>query len=48
MWRGGNYNRFRGRKRWTAPVLPLKAADFMKSGVAKGPALDAIADQAAA
>jgi poly(A) polymerase len=25
--------------RWTAPVFPLKAADFMKRGVDKGPAL---------
>jgi tRNA nucleotidyltransferase/poly(A) polymerase len=25
--------------RWTAPVFPLKAADFIKRGVAKGPAL---------
>ena len=28
-------------QRWTAPVFPLKAADFMKRGVAKGPALGA-------
>jgi poly(A) polymerase len=28
-------------RRWTAPVFPLKAADFMKCGVAKGPALGA-------
>ncbi len=27
--------------RWTAPVFPLKAADFMERGVAKGPALGA-------
>src|SRR6266545_3195588 len=27
--------------RWTAPVFPLKAADFMARGVAKGPALGA-------
>ena len=26
---------------WTAPVLPLKAADFMKRGVPQGPALGA-------
>jgi poly(A) polymerase len=26
---------------WTAPVFPLKAADFMKRGVAQGPALGA-------
>jgi poly(A) polymerase len=26
-------------QRWTAPVFPLKAADFMKRGVDKGPAL---------
>ncbi len=26
-------------QRWTAPVFPLKAADFIKRGVAKGPAL---------
>jgi poly(A) polymerase len=25
--------------RWTAPVFPLKAADFLARGVAKGPAL---------
>ena len=25
--------------RWTAPVFPLKAADFIKRGVEKGPAL---------
>jgi poly(A) polymerase len=25
--------------RWTAPVFPLKAADFMRRGVARGPAL---------
>jgi poly(A) polymerase len=28
-------------QRWTAPVFPLKAADFMKRGVAQGPALGA-------
>jgi poly(A) polymerase len=28
-------------QRWTAPVFPLKAADFMKRGVAPGPALGA-------
>ena len=28
-------------QRWTAPVFPLKAADFMKRGVKKGPALGA-------
>jgi poly(A) polymerase len=27
--------------RWTAPIFPLKAADFMKRGVAQGPALGA-------
>jgi poly(A) polymerase len=27
--------------RWSAPVFPLKAADFIKRGVAKGPALGA-------
>ena len=26
-------------QRWTAPVLPLKAADFIARGIAKGPAL---------
>jgi poly(A) polymerase len=26
-------------ERWTAPVFPLKAADFMARGIAKGPAL---------
>ncbi|MEP7032258.1 MAG: CCA tRNA nucleotidyltransferase, partial [Pseudolabrys sp.] len=26
-------------QRWTAPVFPLKAADLMKRGVDKGPAL---------
>jgi tRNA nucleotidyltransferase/poly(A) polymerase len=29
-------------RRWTAPVFPLKAADFVKRGVAKGPALGEI------
>jgi tRNA nucleotidyltransferase/poly(A) polymerase len=28
-------------QRWTAPAFPLKAADFMQRGVAKGPALGA-------
>jgi poly(A) polymerase len=28
-------------QRWTAPVFPLKAADFMKRGVQQGPALGA-------
>ena len=28
-------------QRWTAPVFPLKAADFMKRGVAQGPGLGA-------
>jgi poly(A) polymerase len=28
-------------QRWTAPVCPLKAADFMKRGIAQGPALGA-------
>jgi tRNA nucleotidyltransferase/poly(A) polymerase len=28
-------------QRWSAPVFPLKAADFMKRGVNKGPALGA-------
>ena len=28
-------------QRWTAPVFPLKAVDFMKRGVEKGPALGA-------
>lgn len=28
-------------QRWTAPVFPLKAADFMKRGIAPGPALGA-------
>jgi poly(A) polymerase len=28
-------------QRWTAPVFPLKAADFMQRGVEKGPALGA-------
>jgi len=28
-------------ERWTAPVFPLKAADFTKRGIAKGPALGA-------
>jgi poly(A) polymerase len=26
-------------ERWTPPVFPLKAADFMARGIAKGPAL---------
>ncbi|HET7680320.1 MAG TPA: CCA tRNA nucleotidyltransferase [Xanthobacteraceae bacterium] len=29
-------------QRWTAPVFPLKAADFMQRGVEKGPALGAV------
>jgi poly(A) polymerase len=28
-------------QRWTVPVFPLKAADFMKRGIARGPALGA-------
>src|SRR5262249_34891138 len=28
-------------QRWTAPVFPLKAVDFMSRGVAQGPALGA-------
>ena len=28
-------------QRWTTPVFPLKAADFIKRGIAKGPALGA-------
>jgi len=28
-------------QRWTAPAFPLKAADFMKRGIARGPALGA-------
>src|SRR5262245_21724347 len=28
-------------QRWTAPVFPLKAAEFMKRGVAQGPSLGA-------
>jgi len=28
-------------RRWTAPVFPLKAADFIKRGIEKGPALGA-------
>ncbi len=28
-------------ERWTAPVFPLKAADFIKRGVPQGPALGA-------
>jgi poly(A) polymerase len=28
-------------QRWSAPVFPLKAADFMKRGIAAGPALGA-------
>ncbi len=28
-------------ERWTAPVFPLKAADFIKRGIEKGPALGA-------
>jgi poly(A) polymerase len=28
-------------QRWTAPVFPLKADDFLKRGIAKGPALGA-------
>jgi len=29
-------------QRWSAPVFPLKAADFIKRGVEKGPALGAV------
>jgi hypothetical protein len=29
-------------KRWIAPVFPLKAADFIKRGIDKGPALGAV------
>jgi poly(A) polymerase len=29
------------RQRWTVPVFPLKAADFIRRGVAQGPALGA-------
>ena len=28
-------------ERWTAPVFPLKAADFVRRGIDKGPALGA-------
>jgi poly(A) polymerase len=28
-------------QRWNAPVFPLKAVDFIKRGIAKGPALGA-------
>jgi len=28
-------------QRWTAPIFPLKAADFMKRGISQGPALGA-------
>jgi poly(A) polymerase len=28
-------------QRWSAPAFPLKAADFIKRGVEKGPALGA-------
>jgi len=33
-------------ERWTAPVFPLKAADFIKRGVAPGPALGAALHEA--
>ena len=33
-------------ERWTAPVFPLKAADFIKLGVAPGPALGAALHEA--
>jgi poly(A) polymerase len=33
-------------ERWTAPVFPLKAADFMSRGVAPGPALGAALKEA--
>ena len=29
-------------QRWTAPAFPLKAADFMRRGVAAGPTLGAV------
>jgi poly(A) polymerase len=35
-------------QRWTAPVFPLKAADFIKRGVEKGPALGAAMREAEA
>jgi poly(A) polymerase len=33
-------------ERWTVPVFPLKAADFMKRGVPQGPALGAALHEA--
>ena len=33
-------------RRWAAPVFPLKAADFIKRGVAPGPALGAALHEA--
>ena len=33
---------------WGAPVFPLKAADFIKRGVAPGPALGAVLHEAEA
>ena len=33
-------------ERWTVPVFPLKAADFMKRGVRPGPALGAALHEA--
>jgi poly(A) polymerase len=33
-------------ERWAVPVFPLKAADFIKRGVAKGPALGAAMHEA--
>jgi hypothetical protein len=33
-------------ERWTVPVFPLKAADFIKRGVPKGPALGAAMHEA--
>jgi poly(A) polymerase len=32
--------------RWTVPVFPLKAADFIKRGVARGPGLGAVLREA--
>jgi poly(A) polymerase len=33
-------------QRWTAPVFPLKAADFIKRGMTPGPALGAALHEA--
>jgi poly(A) polymerase len=35
-------------QRWTAPVFPLKAGDFLARGIAQGPALGAVLNRSEA